>query len=163
MNDVEKARLAGAIWIHGSIDIEHSTKRQYYYPRIMLSMKNLLPFDYQKDMGGNVWAGNDGYITPEIGKQKLVEKRLKEILPLMGECSLEKKQIEIALKIIEINKSGEPKTEKKKKLEELYQQSKKLREELKNWIQDFKAEYKDVEKKNIPAKIWNRANLLEDY
>ena len=48
-------------------------------------------------------------------------------------------------------------------LEELFQQSKRLRAELEKWIQDFKAKYKDVERKNIPAEIWSRAYRLEDF
>jgi hypothetical protein len=165
LNDAEKARLAGAIWIHGSINIEHSRKRNYYYPRIMLSMRNPLPFDYQKDTGGKVWAGKDGCITLEIGKQELVGKRLKEVLPLMG--GIEKEQIGIALQIIEIGRTERPRTEKgkkekRKKLKKLYDQFKELSDKLENWIQVFKAEHKDVKRKRIPAQIWNKAYRLED-
>lgn len=160
LSNAEKARLAGAIWIHGSIDIEYSRKRGYYYPRIMLSMPNPLPFDYAKDPKEKVWVGNDGCFTLEIGRQKLVEKRLNEILPYIG--GIEKEQIEIALQIIKIN-SLRKKTEKEKqKLRELYGQWKECSERLEKWVKDFKARYQNVKRRRVPAKIWNKAYLLED-
>ncbi|NIO21679.1 MAG: hypothetical protein GTN76_13340, partial [Candidatus Aenigmarchaeota archaeon] len=109
LSKAEAARLAGALWIHGSVDIEHSRERKYYYPRINLSMPNPLPYDYRDDIGGRVYRGKK-YFTLQLKKQKLVEKRLKEILPFMtGE---ERKQIDIALQIIKTNRSRTPKKER---------------------------------------------------
>jgi len=118
LSDPEKARLAGAIWIHGSIDIEHHKpkprSKEYFYPRIMLSMQNTLPYHYQEDMQGEVHPGKKGYFTLEIGTQDLVEKRLREILDFMS--GIEKEQIIIALRVIEINKSKLSHAEKMQKL-----------------------------------------------
>jgi hypothetical protein len=166
----EAARLAGAIWIHGAIDIEYhedkSGKPVYYYPRIMLTMPNRLPFDYQKDTGGNIWveerAGKE-YFTLEIGTQDLVEKRLIEILPFIG--GEERKQIQIALKIIMINRIKKYKKDKTKEMQmlgELYNQWKECRERLETWVKDFKAKYQDVERKRVPMEIWNKAYRLGD-
>jgi len=167
LTDVEKARLVGAIWIHGSIDLERHNNEDgslsYLYPRIMLSMPNPLPYDFKKDTDGTVRRGNDGVFTLEIGTQELVEKRLKEILPLMG--GEEKKQIEIALQIIEINRSKRYKKNKEiemRELERLYEQWDECRGNLENWIKEFKNKYQNVKEANIPSKIWTKAYQLED-
>lgn len=160
LSQAEAASLAGAIWIHGSIDIEHSRKRGYYYPRIMLSMTNPLPYHYKERIGdGKVYRGKE-FFTLQLKKQEPVEKRLQEILPFMG--GEEEKQIEIALQIIKINRSEPPGAERKQKLETLYDQWKRYRDKLEDWIKKFKAEHQNVERRHIPVKIWNRAYRLED-
>jgi len=167
LTTAEAARLAGAIWIYGSIDIEYHKKRpRYYYPRIMLTMPNPLPFDYRKGKDEKVWVEErDGkkYFTLEIGRQELVEKRLTEILPFMG--GEERKQIKIALKIIMIKCLVRYKKEKKRETQELaklYIQWKECRGRLEKWVEDFKAKHRKAKRRRVPAQIWNKAYLLED-
>lgn len=165
LSQAEAARLAGAIWIFGSIDIEHSRKRPlYYYPRIMLTMPNPLPFDYRKDEHEKVWIeerNGKKYFILEIGRQKLVEKRMKEILPFIG--GEEAEQIRLALKIIETKRSRElSREEKTQKLKTLHEEWKQSRERLRTWVEDFKAKHKDAPPRRVPIEIWNKAYLLED-
>lgn len=164
----EAARLAGAIWIYGSINIKREkarTKqaqgRYYYYPRIILSMPIPLPFDYARDTGGNAYAGKDGHYTLIIDEQVLVEKRLKEISSFMsGE---EAKQIEIALEIIRINRSKDlTPTEKQRRLDELYGQWQESCKRLKKWIKEFKTRCEKIPKSRVPRKIWTKAYAWED-
>ena len=161
----EAARLAGAVWIFGSVDIEYSKRRpRYYYPRIMLTMPNPLPFDYQKDMGGKVWVDERNgkkYFTLEIGKQKLVKKRMKEILPFIaGE---EAKQIKLALQIIKTKGLKDlTKDQKTHQLRKLFDDWKRSRGKLKVWVEDFKAKHQSAPTRRVPIEIWNRAYLLED-
>jgi hypothetical protein len=169
LTTAEAARLAGEIWIYGSIDIEyHKERPRYYYPRIMLTMPSPLPFDYKKGEDEKVWVEErDGkeYFTLEIGKQELVEKRLTEILPFMG--GEERKQIEIALKIIMIKRLIRYKKKKERETQELaklYTQWKECRDRLEKWVEDFKAKHQKVRcaRGRVPTKIWNKAYLLED-
>lgn len=160
LSETEKVKLAGAIWIYGSIDLEihrdKSKKLVYCYPRIMLSILNLLAYDYEKDTEGHVWAGKDGYYTLEIGPQDLIEKRLKEILPYLS--GVEKRQADIALQVITLNRSG--KAGKENEFEALITEWKKCRSELKNWVKKLRDQYKDVKKEDHPTSIWSRAYRL---
>jgi len=168
LSTIEKARLAGAIWFYGSIDIEHSEKQGYYCPRIVITMPNPLPYKLKEDVGGEVYPGKGKLgkgrreagkqFTLMIKKQALVEKLLKEIKGMVG--GLEEKQIDIALEIFDVKRSnGEGKEER---LEELFEKWKRKRAKLEKWVKGFKAKYRDVKEKHIPVEIWNRAYLLED-
>jgi hypothetical protein len=169
LSDAEKARLAGAIWFYGSIDIERSRERGYYYPRIVITMPNPLPYMLREDVGGGVvYPGKrelrrgrrevEKQFTLMIKKQALVEKLLKEIKGIVG--GFEEEQIGIALEIFDVKRSKGK--DEKERLKELFEEWKQKRVELEKWVKAFKAKYRDVEEKRIPVKIWNRAYLLED-
>ena len=168
LTKAQAARLAGAIWIYGSIDIKREKartksqeKKYYYYPRIALSMPIPLSLDYVNDTGGNAYAGEDGYYSLIIDEPELVKKRLKEILPFMsGE---EAKQIEIALEILRIKRSKDLRpTDKQQKLDELYKQWLESHKRLKKWIKEFKAKCEKKPKERVPRKIWTKAYAWED-
>lgn len=172
LSTIEKARLAGAIWFYGSIDIEHSKEQGYYCPRIVITMPNPLPYKLQEDVGGGIVYPSidrkkklktgrrevEKQFTLMIKQKALVEKLLKEIKRMVG--GLEEKQIDIALEIFDVNRSKEE--DKKERLKELFEKWNQKRVELKEWVENLKATYRDIEKKRIPVDIWNRAYLLED-
>lgn len=162
LSPVEIARLAGVVWIYGSIDIEKQPEKDekgniikcYYYPRIMITMPIPLPYHYWEDVSGEVLAGEDGTFTLEIERPpELVKTRLAELQPYMsGEEAV---QIGLALEVFRTKESSlltEP--EKQQKLEELYQDLKRSQARLERWIEKFVEAHKDEEKGKVPSKIW---------
>ena len=70
----EKARLAGTIWNHGCIHVEYDKRSNFPRPRIHVTMKNPILYDYGKDAGGWVYPGKDGYYHLDIRKRALAKK-----------------------------------------------------------------------------------------
>lgn len=156
------AILAGAIWIFGSIDIEHSKTRGYFQPRIMITMPMPLPYHYREFAGGNVWVEKDGMFTLDIGRQREVWKLLNDLKQYLG--GEERIQVESALEIMELNRSRRlPKEEKNQKRTEAFNRFKESRAWLEKWNDKFledndKAIREGLKKKRkIPRAIWNRA------
>ena len=162
LNEIEKARLAGVIWVFGSIDVEYRKITQDYRPRIAISMPNPLPFQYKEDAGGIVYAGKRrGHFILMIRKLDLVEKRLKEIRPFIsGE---EGNQIDLSLEILKTRRSN--KKGKEQKLKDLYKEFKSSQKRLENWIKDFRTKCENMEVPQISRNlqmIWNKAYIWED-
>lgn len=149
----EKARLAGAIWIYGSIHVPTA----YDDPKIIMSMPIPLAYHYKEDSGGLVTRGDDGYFTLQIAGKKLVKKRLEEIQPFMG--GEEAIQIGLALEMIRTKDSSLTKNEKNKKLCELYADWKISRYRLEQWMKKLVESHKDEPEKSMRdrKRIWNRA------
>ena len=145
----EKARLAGAIWIYGGIHIAGNQ------PRIVITMPIPLVYQFQKDYGGEVYLGEDGYFTLQIHRLELVEHRLEEIRPFMsGEEAI---QLSLALEIIKNKKSKQPSTRREKQ-KELIEDWKRSRDRLKRRIEDFVHSHKNEPvSKRVPHGIWNKA------
>lgn len=153
LTEQEKARLAGAIWIYGSIHVPRARDN----PRINMSMPIPLAYHYKEDSGGLVTRGDDGYFTLQIGGQKLVKKRLEEIQPFMG--GEEAIQIGLALEMIRTKESNLTTDEKNEKLDELYADWKRSRNRLEQWMKKFVESHKDKPEKPMRdiKQIWNRA------
>ena len=149
----KKARLAGAIWIYGSIHVP--TPRAD--PKIVISMPIPLAYHYKEDSGGLVTRGDDGYFTLQIAGQKLVKKRLEEIQPLMG--GEEAIQIDLALKMLRTKESNLTTNERNKKLDELYAKYDRSRKRLEQWMKKFVESHKDEPEKKMRGRkqIWNKA------
>ena len=149
LTEQEKVRLAGAIWIYGSIHVPRSV------PRIVISMPIPLVYQYKKDVGGYVYRGEDGYFTLQISKRELVKKRLEEIQPFMG--GEEAIQIGLALEMIRTKESSLTSNKRKEKLKELREDWKRSKERLRQWMEEFVKSHKDKPEVSVPKGIWNRA------
>lgn len=160
LNRKKLARLAGAIWIHGSIDVEYSRDRPYYLPRIVLTMKNLLPYAYCEDVGGRVYHGRNGTYTLMIKRWRLVKQLLEGIREFIG--GEEEKQIDIALEIIRINHSGRlSKAKNMPQLEKLHAQWKECRARIEKWAEDLRTQHGHEKEVDVPVEIWSRAYPFE--
>lgn len=151
LNNTEKAILAGAIWIYGGINVSGPS------PRIQITMPIPLVYKFEDDFGGNAYRGKDGYFTLQIAKESLVIRRLEEIRPfLIG--TVESKQIDLALEIIQTKRSELTPKEKQERIEELKKEGKGSQNELKKWMEEFVESHRNEPvSASIPKAIWTKA------
>lgn len=155
LSEPEKAKLAGAIWIYGSIHISGKE------PRIILTMPIPLVYQYKRDFGGTAYSVADGYFILQIAG-KLAQKRLEEIQPFVG--GEEAEQVRLALDIIKTKESSMSDEEKEERINKLIKDWKKSVHKLKAWMEDFVEECRNKSvSPRMPFRIWNKAYDWADF
>jgi hypothetical protein len=149
-------RLAGAIWIYGSI----LAYGQPPVPEIKITMPIPLVYDYKEDFGGRVFRGKDGYFTLQIKAKDEVRKALEAIKDLIG--GVEEEQIQILLDILDAKQTRKSK-ERDEKLEILFKKWESQKQKLDEWMKKFVMDHKDEPIRPVPIKIWDKTDRYGEY